>query len=658
MLKFASVFLCLVLSQFSWSQTSRQPLFEEAFKGLPYFIYATAGKLDDDFFINSKIKNFSAEENQMLNSLIKVLLVHGVRYQLVFCGPAPCFDTHGQQVSFDLEKGQEPRTAVTSSEMDENIYINLAKINDPNSRIDFVDAIQILIHEVSKKIPGLNQAAFDTLDAKITASIRNGYSTFKVNDKRKLHVLTIDRPVRFDSTELNQMKVFWIDSQGFEVTTFDETDGYYRHIEEVRHNFASPDLMKPINNGPLDTHQTLSRNSIIGVEVDRFSDSTTIVRIAADQVQSLLNSNSVPADLGPISVLREIVIKLKDHSAPQISRRQGYLPTGKAAGQLNHFEVVDSVLSGTGILPYRLGDMKDFSLSLIVRTHDGFLTIPIEITSKNPDGPVEFKFSRKFAEQREGVQLIATDIIVNAGSMVPLNKIPLAEAASINLRSTMKNRIPFKIEDIKVHVRNGWHSLKNSDDKIDKGENTFRFVFASTTLLQELTVYLDHSRQIYDPTKLANRNTLQGKVGPTPFDVQISSEIETDVFRIAAPHMHQTIKDGILTVDLKLPIRESTTLQITNNARAYYGSTKDIQGTVEDNMDYGVDKEGIKTLTKIEAVNEGLQNISISSSEFRVRLSGKKGNAMTEEVWNEFQKAFVSMPDTNPASPFCRDKLK
>ena len=662
MLKYSLFFFCLILSQFGWSQTNRQALLEEAFNGLPYLLYATTGKLDEDYFLNEKVHNFTAQENQMLKSLLQVVMSRSSAYSIVFCGPKPCFDIHGKQISFELEKGQEPRTAVTSSEMDEHIYINLAKINDSKTQMDFVDAIQLLIHEVSKKIPNLEQAAFDTLAAKLTASIRNGYSTFKVNDKRMLHVLTLDRPNRFDRTELQQMEVFWIKSQGFEVTTFDEADGYFRHIEEVRHNFASPDLMKPRDIGPLDTHHTLSKNSIMGVEVDRFNDATTVVRIAVDQMQTLLKPNYLPADLGPISIIREVVIKLKDHEAPIVTRRQGYIPSTNGTGNLTSFEVVDSVLTGTGVLPIRLGDMKDYKLSLLVRNHDSLLNLPLIITSRDPNGPVVFKFERKLAEEREAAQLIATDIVVSAGAMVPLNKIPLQTASTINLRSTMRKRISFQIQDVEVQGKHGFHSVRSSENKIEKGENNFRFIFASSTPLQELTIYLDHSRQIFDPEKLQNRSALKyggaTSAGPTPFDVQISSEVETDVFRIAAAHMKQTVKDGVLTVELKLPVREATTLQITDNHSAYYGKKEDLAKTIATNLDYGVDNDGYKLLAKIEAVNEGLQKITVSNPEFRVRLSGKKGNQMTPEVFNEFNKAFISIPDTNPASPLCRDKFK
>jgi len=227
----------------------------------------------------------------------------------------------------------------------------------------------------------------------------------------------------------------------------------------------------------------------------------------------------------------------------------------------------------------------------------------------------------------------------------------------------MRNRTPFKIEDLKVLGKDGLHSLRTTENKIEIGENSFRFVFASSSLLQEMTIYIDHSRQVYDPERLQDRNVRKNggtstTAALTPFDVQISSETETDVFRIAVPHMKQVLKDGVLTVDVKLPIREAMTLQMTDNKDAYYGKKPDLAATVEGNLNYGVDKVGVKVFAKIVAVNEGLQKISVSKPEFRVWLSGKKGNTLTPEIWEEFNRAFVSIPDTNPASPFCRDKLK
>jgi hypothetical protein len=75
------------------------------------------------------------------------------------------------QELFKLDANQPVRTAVTSGDPRDPIFINLKVINDATNSFELEDALQILIHEYGHKTPDKIQSVVDSVAAKIRAFI-------------------------------------------------------------------------------------------------------------------------------------------------------------------------------------------------------------------------------------------------------------------------------------------------------------------------------------------------------------------------------------------------------------------------------------------------------------------------------------------------------
>jgi hypothetical protein len=658
------VLFCLILSHFSFAQTNRMALPEEAFKGLPYFIYASMNALDEDAHYSNEIKTFTKQENIMFRTLLGTVLInHNKKYKLKLCGVIPCYYKNGERVDFNRKDGEATRMALTSPAMDEDIFINLKMLNDPETQIDFVDMIQILMHEVTNKLPdrdpNQDNNPADSFIQKITQILRDKYAVFQVSEKRKIHVLTLSHPLVFEQNGLEKMKSFYLAQQGFEVTTFDETNGSFYPIEEVRHQTRSPELVQPA-----DFYQTLPRTSITGVEVDRFSDSTTIIRVAVNQSQMLLDSELSAADTGIFAEAREIVIRIPLNQKPLVSRRQGQIVQGQNPGILASFELKNSVIKGDGYLPYRYGDMKDLKLFLLVRTNRGLLNLPLIVYSKDPNGPIIFRIERKLAPESIGAELIATDIVVYKDAYTPLNRIFLKEAKKIEISQSQQKFKEFKLLDILTSRGGAKVSMRSANGEIEIGQNKLFLVFESGSKLQELTLYVKHKRKIYDPKSLDKKPTKIMTTAaivtvPESQDQQMSTEFETEVVRIDARDMSQSLKDGILSVEVSLPIRESLPIS-TEEPDIFKSDFLDIKSnkSIPSQIFNGVDLEGIKSLSKIVAVNEAMQNVSLTTNEFSavVARETRQASYLIKES-NASRPPEISVP-AKPIPKDCKTILK
>ncbi len=615
------LFLILVLSQSVLGQPNRRPLFEEAFKGLPYF-FSTAtfsligkGNLIAGSYV---VQSFSTEENKILNELLEVVLhQHRDGYKIVFCGPSPCFDRDGSKVSFKTKDSSVERTAVTSPvDPLDDIFLNVNRINDPSIKLDFIDPIQLLLHEMSRKIKTKDNPAIDRVIAKIVDVLRQNYSVFSAGENRRIHILTIKTPTLTGATQMQQMKNLWLEHQGYEVTTFDERNGTFTSIDEVRHNFADPKLIAVHDSAK--NARPLVQNSIMGVEVDRFSDSTTIIRIASHQSQSILSAEQEILDYSSNFDFREHVIKLQPGKPAQSSIRQGYLHHAGPSAVLQKFEFQYSVLRGQGYLPYKRRDFKDQKLFLVVRHERGLLNIPLKLTATDPEGATFFSFERMMNINLLGTELLATDVFVEGEFGKPLEKVALEAFQKVKLRSSGKLTRELKLKDIlNLMIETGkWTSMKNPDVSIPRNENWFKFIFDSATPLQELTLYLGHTNSIYDPNEIAKMltpgDTSNPVIIPGKSSKQVSNEYEQETFRIDASQMKQEFKDGFLEVTFPLQVR---------------GSTKREKNFENSTAWYGLDTSLEKRFTKIVAVNQNLQSESLTNPNYRGLQNGP--NRMT-----------------------------
>lgn len=76
-----------------------------------------------------------------------------------------------EQSHFELAKDQPARTAVTSSDVKDPIYVNQKLINNKQNNFELEDVFQILIHEYGHKIPNKIQNKVDSLAVKLRGFI-------------------------------------------------------------------------------------------------------------------------------------------------------------------------------------------------------------------------------------------------------------------------------------------------------------------------------------------------------------------------------------------------------------------------------------------------------------------------------------------------------
>jgi hypothetical protein len=94
---------------------------------------------------------------------------------------------------FVVNPGETPRSAVTWPEMKAPIMINQSLVNNPSNTLTIPDVVQLLIHEVGKKIPGVahNQQLIQMLDsmsAAVAKTINQDYMTVELAPGEVLHI--------------------------------------------------------------------------------------------------------------------------------------------------------------------------------------------------------------------------------------------------------------------------------------------------------------------------------------------------------------------------------------------------------------------------------------------------------------------------------------
>lgn len=106
------------------------------------------------------------------------------------------FDVHGtsdQRYFKELKPGLPVRMASTiQGELKAPILINTLIANNPNIEITLPDAVQLLIHEIAWKIPGINEsgmAVADIIGAKVKKALQQNYQVIDLSSSEKLHLL-------------------------------------------------------------------------------------------------------------------------------------------------------------------------------------------------------------------------------------------------------------------------------------------------------------------------------------------------------------------------------------------------------------------------------------------------------------------------------------
>ncbi|MFZ3230981.1 MAG: hypothetical protein WA160_12305 [Pseudobdellovibrio sp.] len=206
------VICCLLFSPFALkaeekNQIQRQELFVRAFKSLHYVLLAAR---QDPIFL----KSLSSDEIIMLNGIGAVaafsstfdwLLKNNVQrfgekhklfysyvvtqdrvlnLRLPFEKPTYLQFSDDQSI-FMLDPDQPTRSGMTHGLVEDDIFLNIKKINDPTALIDFASATSLLMHEMGHKLGAeKNQNAIDSAAAKIENLVRSSTNTVEFNGKK------------------------------------------------------------------------------------------------------------------------------------------------------------------------------------------------------------------------------------------------------------------------------------------------------------------------------------------------------------------------------------------------------------------------------------------------------------------------------------------
>ncbi len=104
-------------------------------------------------------KSLSAQDAEMLDRIITFIEASDPKYEAArrirdFAVP---FELSADQRLFQLNPGEPARTAVTSSGPRDPVYFNMNIINDPSVAFGLLDAVQITIHELGRKVAAANE---------------------------------------------------------------------------------------------------------------------------------------------------------------------------------------------------------------------------------------------------------------------------------------------------------------------------------------------------------------------------------------------------------------------------------------------------------------------------------------------------------------------
>lgn len=133
-------------------EIAREPLFVKAFLNLKTILKSAASA--------EELASLPPEQRRLYDALLQVVDAKTFTIR---------FDRDPRR--FRLSPQEAPRTAVTSTNPRDDVWINQWIIDSKKTDIGFLDAVQLLVHECGHKIPGRDVAAMDGLGAWLRARL-------------------------------------------------------------------------------------------------------------------------------------------------------------------------------------------------------------------------------------------------------------------------------------------------------------------------------------------------------------------------------------------------------------------------------------------------------------------------------------------------------
>ena len=278
------------------AQKNRTEIFKRALAYLPSIMLSSMGKFklsQDEMYMFIHITNIAS---QNLNMLDQNEFIFPDKYKLFVVKES------SDQRNFNLVPGEATRTASTTAYIHDPILINTLIVNDPLVDITLPDAVQLLIHEIGRKVvlrdnseasKKLAMQAADRYAAKVANTIKQDYQIIELGPDEKLHIL--NSPIRYEPPQLTPTDKDYEDQAnmfkshqvrtGREILLFHENSNGFTYVPSLKPALIS-DLraLKVIPRENSSTTSTAAIN-IQEIRVDRGITKRPIVRFKVNLME-------------------------------------------------------------------------------------------------------------------------------------------------------------------------------------------------------------------------------------------------------------------------------------------------------------------------------------------------------------------------------------
>lgn len=433
---------------------------------------------------------------------------------------------------FRLKPGQPDRTAATSSDARDPIYINRRKIEKPDFQMSFAEVVGLAVHEYGNKVPAkIDKAAVDSLAAKIQEFVSLNTRVFET--PKGFVSVTAFQPPRNHFNEYLQLsltapagsppgtlsKLWMVGDQGLAVFF---NDG--REVKDLTNLFTESVTRSSLRQTPKDSFDWLNLrwNLGSGARVTAMDGSSFKLEMTLD-VQSALIPFANASSPDPrrdrpwarnagnpslkTSQTAEMQWTVDVSGAPRLrsswrrrmTLRDPSVPVEKVKTEWRGRDfVLVYKMPATYQVPGFAGGEVPLRPYLQLRNGDQAFEI-----AGRPDGggTGQFEFILKDAAARGPVDVVGLQLgpgEARSGEMIMAEtlrvQVLLPQNERLNLPAPGADR-PFSLKTVQLWNGERWISLRRSHEAVPRGSH-LRFVFDSRTELSSMTLQQSYNMTV------------------------------------------------------------------------------------------------------------------------------------------------------------------
>lgn len=502
---------------------------------------------------------------------------------------------------FRLKPGQPDRTAATSTDAREPIYVNRRKIEKPDFHMSFAEVVGLAVHEYGNKVPAkLDQAAIDSLAAKIQEFVSRNTRVLQT-PTGALSVTSLDLP-RNHFSEYLQMsltrpegsapgtpsKLWLVGDQGLAI--FHE-DG--REVKDLTNVFTDSVTRSSFQEPPRDPSfdwLNLRWNLASGARVIPLRDSSFRLEMSLeiqsayvpfanerspdprrDRPWSRQAANPLLKTTQNLDMQWTVDVggppKITSTWRRQTTIRDPSVPVEKVGSEWRGRDfVLIYKLPAKYQVPGFQGGEFPLRPYLQLRHGDESLEIPGRPAEGHPD---RFEFLLKDAAAAKNVEVVGLEI--GAGEARSTEML-MADTLRVKLLLPQNELLTlprpgvdadFSLKTVQLWDGERWISLRRTHDKIPRGSH-LRFVFDSRTELSSLVLQQSYQQRLEMGLSLPGRpDTMlpEGRIG-----------VNDRSFTVRADQLKQTRLGDKLIVDWQVDrdflLNENTRMDVDPRAAA------------------------------------------------------------------------------------------